>query len=287
MRKMQICVLVALILLLSPTTPTQAQNGPSCRFEQIYWPIIMSKASTVKRIDNDENALNFVTTSIDRAPDEQAPVAPDGFSVEDAVGGVVLHVAQEVDRSHLAEDFKQYVVYRAEEVDGSTPPVPVGVLELDRFNGSRHFVSGVAGTHYKYALKARDKSGNFSEYSDWKLGIALRDSGIFDRFDGYGGTSAVAGDSDLFWRMIETFEDSSEWTPGSNTAVSNQTTNTVEGTNAVRLTRSGGGAIPSGGSRRWTFPAPAAARAIRVSLTRQGRGGARAATLLEQEVPLP
>lgn len=54
------------------------------------------------------------------------------------------------------------------------------------------------------------------------------------------------------------------------------------------LTRSGdNGPIPAGGSRRWTFGVAADARSIRVRLTRRGRGGARAATLLEQEVPLP
>lgn len=54
------------------------------------------------------------------------------------------------------------------------------------------------------------------------------------------------------------------------------------------LTRSGdGAAIPAGGSRKWTFDVPAGARSIRVSLTRRGRGGARAATLLEKEIPLP
>ena len=85
----------------------------------------------------------------------------------------MLHVAQEVDQAHLASDFKEYVVYRANRISGDATPVPVGVLELDRFNGSRHFSAATPGSHYLYALKARDKSGNFSAYSDWKLGVEV------------------------------------------------------------------------------------------------------------------
>ncbi len=193
-------VLTALCLFVGLTTSTQAQSSLTCGFSRTYLPA-MSKAQEVKRIDNDENALTFVTTSIDRAPDDKAPPIPTGFSVEDAVGGVVLHVAQETDTAHLADDFKEYVAFRAIRIDGATS-WPIGLLELDRFRGSRHFLSIPAGQHWLFAVKAHDRSGNPSGFSEWKLGISLRDSGMFDRFDGYGGSLQVTSDDELNWLQI-------------------------------------------------------------------------------------
>ncbi|MEE8306118.1 MAG: hypothetical protein V3R81_02575, partial [Gammaproteobacteria bacterium] len=198
--KKLLSVLTALCLFVGLTTSTQAQNSPTCGFSRIYLPA-MSKAQEVKRIDNSENAITFQATSIDRAPDDKAPPIPTGFSVEDAIGGVVLHVAQETDTAHLADDFKEYVSFRAIRIDGATS-WPIGLLELDRFRGSRHFVSIPVGQHWLFAVKARDRSGNPSGFSEWRLGISLRDSGMFDRFDGYGGSLQVTSDDELNWLQI-------------------------------------------------------------------------------------
>ena len=53
------------------------------------------------------------------------------------------------------------------------------------------------------------------------------------------------------------------------------------------LTRSGGGALSVGGSRRWTFSVPPAARRLRVTMVRYGLDDAGRAPMFETEILLP
>lgn len=226
----QVFVLAALFLALGVNAHASPENGPTCGFYREYLPI-MTKQQEVKRIDLND-PIGYVPTSIDRAPDTQAPPVPTGVTVEDATGGVVINVDFSVDRAHLATDFNSFVLYRAERIDSSNNPL--GVIELDRFVGSRQFVRVTEGQHYMFALKARDHAGNFSGYSSWVLGISLRETGVQDRFDKYGGLVALTNDAKLNWLAITDFEDSVGWSFDTGAALANS--NVSEGNLALLIT---------------------------------------------------
>ncbi|MBU2425226.1 MAG: hypothetical protein KJ560_22130, partial [Gammaproteobacteria bacterium] len=173
---------------------------------KVYIPI-MAKNDLLHVIDaNDDLAGEFVDGQITRPPDAYDPAIPGDFSVQDSLGGVLIK-SDYADAKRKDATLDQYVLWRVDNLSGGEP---VGELTTAGIiTTSEQFISvpsSETGKAYYYALQARDFSSNYSDYTAWHLGIALRDTGIADDFAGYGGADQVTNDDDLWWLQIATFE---------------------------------------------------------------------------------
>ena len=245
---------IAVLLIafaLSSATTTAQDTITNCDYLPVtapeihkqFLPLVMNMAKTdllnVHDLPGGEDA--YIDDQLARDPDATAPPTPTGYSVVDTIGGITLKIDFEVDTAHLAGDFDNgggFIAYAVKVIDSSGNPVfPSVATEIGRFGGSSWLFEGEPGNHYLIAIKAQDNVGNKSGFSSWQRGIVLRDSGVQDAFDGYGGVVQIGNDDELNWLQIARFEDATDWFYdfGTATITDNATGGEfVEGTQGVK-----------------------------------------------------
>jgi hypothetical protein len=183
----------------------------------------------------------WISDTLHRVADETAPPVP-VFSVIDGQGKVTIAIDTERSESENEDDMQEYIVSRATEFDSSD--TPLDAEEVGRFSKGTLYkdIAQDEGTSAKYALQAQDNYGNTSAYSSWFWGISLRETGVQDRFDEYGGNQQVTNDGDLFWLQIARMEEDEAWTSTNVNPIvfDSAADRVIEGRTSVKVTSSGG-----------------------------------------------